>query len=85
MFNFTIDSTALTQLTVVFIFLIYGVVNAVVTTKVLQYKGYEDTPGWTIAALFFGVFVLIGAAGLPLAKDATIPNRDDDAQVSNRK
>ncbi|MBD3275235.1 MAG: hypothetical protein GF372_07990 [Candidatus Marinimicrobia bacterium] len=84
MFDFTFDSTALTQLTAVFIFLIYGVVNAVVTAKVLQYKGYEDTPGWTIAALFFGVFVLIGAAGLPLAKDATIPSRDTDENLSSR-
>lgn len=75
MFEFTFDSTALTQLTAVFIFLIYGVVCAVVTTKIMQFKGYEDTPGWTIAALFFGILVLIGAAGLPLAKDATIPKR----------
>ncbi len=84
MFNFTLDTVALTQLTAVFLFLLYGVVNAVVTTKVLQYKGYEDTPGWTIAALFFGVFVLIGAAGLPLAKDAIIPDRDTEEKVSSR-
>lgn len=81
MFEFAIDNTFLTQFTLVLLFLLYGVVNAVLTSRVLQYKGYEDTPGWTIAALFFGVFVLIGAAGLPLAKDAKLPERKTEPTV----
>jgi|GEM_PF-1700632 len=84
MFDFAIDNTFLTQFTLVLLFLLYGVVNAVITTKVLQYKGYEDTPGWTIAALFFGVFVTIGVAGLPLAKDARIPDRAQGNEPSPR-
>ncbi|MCF7805135.1 MAG: hypothetical protein K9N46_04650 [Candidatus Marinimicrobia bacterium] len=77
MFEFDIIAGGLLQLTLVFLYLVYGVVCAVITNKVLQYKGYEDTPGWTIAALFFGILVLIGVAGLPLAEDAILPDRDD--------
>ncbi len=85
MFEFTFDSVVMKQFTLVFLFLLYGVVNAVVTTKVLQHKGYEDTAGWTIGALFFGVFVLIGAAGLPLASDAKLPERSEGQEsLSNR-
>lgn len=73
MFSFEATPGIITQLTLVFLYLVYGVVCAVVTNRVMQYKGYEDTPGWVIAALFFGIFVLIGAAGLPLARDAHIP------------
>jgi len=72
-FSFETTPGIITQLTLVFLYLLYGVVCAVVTNKVMQYKGYEDRPGWVIAALFFGIFVLIGAAGLPLARDAQIP------------
>ena len=73
MFSFEATPGIITQLTLIFLYLVYGVVCAVTTNKVMQYKGYEDTPGWVIAALFFGIFVLIGAAGLPLAQDAHIP------------
>ncbi len=71
MFSFETVPGIMTQLTLVFLYLLYGIVCAATTNKVLQYKGYQDRPGWIIAALFFGVFILIGAAGLPLASDAS--------------
>ncbi|HKJ69059.1 MAG TPA: hypothetical protein VKA68_13955 [bacterium] len=74
MFSFEAVPGLITQLTLVFLYLVYGVVCAATTNKVLQYKGYEDRPGWVIAALFFGLFILIGAAGLPLARDAQFPS-----------
>jgi len=79
MFKFDLVSGALLQFTLVFIFLLYNVICAVITNRVMTYKGYEDSPGWTIAALFFGIFVLIGVAGLPLAKDAHLPSRSEEA------
>jgi len=72
-FSFEAVPGIMTQLTLVFLYLLYGVVCAVTTNKVLQFKGYEDRPGWVIAALFFGILILIGAAGLPLAKDVAVP------------
>ena len=78
MLSFDIVSGGLLQLTLVFLYILYGVVCAVVTSKVMQYKGYEDYAGWVIGSLFFGIFVLIGVAGLPLASDAKIPERNQD-------
>lgn len=78
MFSFEIVSGGLLQLTLVFLYILYGTVCAVVTSKVMHYKGYDDYAGWIIGSLFFGVLVLIGVAGLPLAKDARIPERKQD-------
>ena len=78
MFSFDIVSGGLLQLTLIFLYILYGTVCAVVTSRVMQYKGYEDYAGWIIGSLFFGVLVLIGVAGLPLAREASVPERKQE-------
>lgn len=83
MIDFTVVEGGQFHLGLIGLYILFSIVAAVLTNKVLTYKGYEDTPGWIIAAVFFSLFVLIAAAGMPLSKDAHI-TKPKEQKLSKR-
>ncbi len=76
MIDFTIVKGGVFHLGLIGLYIMFSIVSAVLTNKLLTFKGYEDIPGWVIAALFFNIYVLIAAAGMPLAKEAKSMQRE---------
>jgi len=80
MIDFTVVEGGQWHLGLIGLYIMFSIVSAVLTNKILTFKGYDDTPGWVIAALFFNIYVLIAAAGLPLAKDGKAPQSNPNTE-----